>query len=143
MIQKARRSSGRHRGEGPATIRQSDRPRPGPQGARHVLPLGAADKYTAPYKFAASIGLGGLGLIPHRPNDTFGIGYSYLDVTEINIVDHKGRGSIRSSTNTFEAYYGFALCDVANLTFDVQVAESELERLGRPVILGARLNFIF
>jgi len=99
-----------------------------------------ADKDTNPIEWIVSGGIGGKGVIPGRDHDTFGIGYSYNKLREARFVT----GNIIDTTGSrFEAYYNLAITPAAELTFDVQVADSILSSVDPAVILGARLRLQF
>ena len=100
--------------------------------------FGVAEAKSAPYPIAFSAGLGGKGTIAGRENDTWGIGYSYLDLEQGNLL--VGGGTSRDRSHAFEGYYNVALTPSTNLTFDLQALEAPVIELGSPFILGARFN---
>lgn len=114
--------------------------RPDLRGIGLFSRIGFADQNTNPFKFAASVGLGGRGLIPGRDNDTIGLGYCYNALQSDRIVSAPGAGD---STQGLEAFYGLAITPGANLTFDVQWAKSNIGGIDDALIIGARLNLPF
>lgn len=114
--------------------------RPDLRGIGLFSRIGFADQNTNPFKFAASVGLGGRGLIPSRDNDTIGLGYYYNALQSDRIISAPGAGD---SNQGLEAFYGLAITPAANLTFDLQWAKSNIGGIDDALIVGARLNLSF
>ena len=114
--------------------------RPDLRGIGLFSRVGFADQDTNPFEFAASLGLGGRGLIPGRDDDTIGIGYYYNGLQAERIVTAPGAGD---SNQGLEAYYALAITPAAVLTIDAQWAKSNLQGVDDAIILGARLNVSF
>jgi porin len=104
-----------------------------------------------------SLGVGGKGAIPGRPNDRFGIGYYYLKIESPHFLfPVKGIPRLENEYGV-EAFYSVALTPWLLLTPDIQiirptqrgVVENSLShnRIEKPVntatILGLRLQVIF
>lgn len=102
--------------------------------------LGTGDDDTMPISFHASGGVGGRGLIPSRPDDHFGVGYSYSAIRTGRIA---GIAGAEDETQGFEAFYNAAITPAANLTFSVQVLEGLNPAYDTAVALGVRLNLRF
>ncbi len=85
-----------------------------------------------------SFGIGGRGLIPHRPNDRYGIGWYYMDFPS----SFKRLAGLRSE-NGVEMFYNFALAPWAQLTGDIQWINPALKGVGDPWVLGGRLQVYF
>jgi len=114
--------------------------------------LGASDGNPNPVHYFLSVGIGGKGLVPGRPNDTFGIGYYYMDVTSPTLGVANIQRSYLGDEQGFEAYYNIHLTPWLQLSPDIQViSPSQQEALvgGRresvdtAVVLGFRLNMVF
>jgi porin len=102
--------------------------------------LGFADKNTNPIDWAASIGVGGKGMIPGRSDDTFGIGYYFSHLQQTRFITAMG---IRDHADGLEAYYNLAITRAVDLTFDAQVVDAAEPKKDPAVVLGARLNVRF
>jgi len=101
--------------------------------------LGTSDGDANPIDWFASIGVGGKGVIPGRPNDRFGIGYYYMWIANqelpnrLNFEDSQG----------FEAFYEVAITPYILFTPDVQVIDPSQTSVDTAVVLGARLTMKF
>lgn len=101
--------------------------------------LGTSDGDANPIDWFASIGVGGKGVIPGRPNDRFGVGYYYLWIANqelpnrLNFEDSQG----------FEAFYEIAITPYILFTPDVQVIDPSQQSVDTAVVLGARLTMKF
>ncbi len=117
--------------------------------------FGAADDKTSPVKYAFNLGLSGKGIVPGRPSDQFGIGWSRVKISgnlmpflrkEIDIgLDHE---------DTLEMYYNAAITPAVGLAFDFQITNPatkkfvnpsnlRLENMDTAYILGLRLYMRF
>lgn len=84
--------------------------------------FGASDGNPNLTHYFYSIGFGGKGVIPGRPNDGFGIGYYYMDISQPRFTGPlETRTALRGEEQGFEAYYNFALTPWMVLTPDIQV----------------------
>jgi len=113
---------------------------PDHQGVGLFGRLSFADEDTNPVEYSASVGLGGRGIIPGRDNDTFGIGYFYLNFQKTRLGGFLG---IENSSQGFETFYNLAVTPAARMTFDLQVLDSPIPAIDTAVILGMRLNLRF
>lgn len=87
-----------------------------------------------------SIGIGGKGMIPGREDDTFGIGYYYLGLSD------KLPRAIRHRTDDeqgVELYYNIAITPWLHLTPDLQIINPVLDRADTVVVGGIRLKIDF
>ncbi len=109
---------------------------PDHQGFGMFARFGFADEDTNPIRSAVSVGLGGRGPIPGRPDDLFGVAYYYNDIQTRRLTDILG---VKSGNQGFEAFYNLAITPATGLTFGVQVLESPIDRLDTAVIVGGRL----
>ena len=101
--------------------------------------LGVGDKDTNPVSWSIAGGLSGRGSIPGRDADTWGVGYFYNEMQDLNL----GPLVFEDSTSGIEAYYDIALMGSASLTLDVQWTQSAFPSVDDATILGARLNVSF
>ena len=92
--------------------------------------FGASDGNPNPLKYTYNTGIGGNGVIPGRPDDNFGVGWSRTDFsskfvpflrTQLHLgLDHE---------DVVEMYYNAALTPWLNLTADLQVIEPGLKKM--------------
>jgi len=94
---------------------------PNVQGFGFFWRTGIADDDTVPINWSLSAGLGGMGVIPGRDHDTFGIGYFYSNVETERLSNVLG---FDDHSDGFEAFYNIAITPAAHLTLDVQVVSS-------------------
>lgn len=99
-----------------------------------------ADEKTNPYKTSASIGIGGRGMIPNRPDDVFGVGYFYNDLSlgrfasDILVEDY---------SYGYEAFYNFAITPAARFSVNAQYLPSTLPSVEDTTLLSGRLRLVF
>ncbi len=110
------------------------------QGIGVFLRGGIADPDTNPIKWIVSGGVAAKGLLPGRDRDTIGVGYAYSQTSELPFVTSL---ILNETSSRFEAYYDFALTPAADLTLDVQIADSLLSTNDTATVLGARLRLEF
>lgn len=110
------------------------------QGVGLFLRGGIADPDTNPIEWIMSGGVAAKGLLPGRDHDTIGIGYAYSSTSDLPFVTSL---LLNDTSSRFEAYYDLALSPAAELTFDVQVADSLLATDSTATVLGARLRLDF
>ena len=101
--------------------------------------FGIADDAVNPIKIFWSVGVGGKGMIPGRPHDSFGIGYYNVTTSNQSVPSFVGAGDGQGA----EAYYNFAITPWAQLTVDLQYVEAGLPRSDDALVLGARLKLQF
>jgi porin len=109
------------------------------QGLGVFAQVGLADEDTNPTAWAIAGGLSGRGSLPGRDADTWGAGYFYNDLQDLNL----GPLVFEDSTSGVEAYYDIALAGSVSLTLDAQWAQSAFPGVDDATILGARLNVSF
>ena len=98
--------------------------------------FGWADKDTNPIENFYSVDVGGKGIIPGRDNDTFGIGYWYIDPSDkfpnpFNII-HRGKGA--------EIFYNFEITPWMHITPDFQIIDPGLRAVETNYIAGIRVK---
>ena len=78
-----------------------------------------------------------------RPNDTFGIGYFYIGLS--NDFKNLLNGPLLAQRDEqgVELFYNFALAPWCHMTADLQVVEPSTRRFDTAVIAGVRLKLDF
>lgn len=109
------------------------------QGLGVFAQVGVADTDTNPITGSASGGVSGRGSIPGRDDDSWGVGYFYNDLQDLD----NGVVPLAGSAGGLEMYYDIALAGWASLTLDAQWAKSALPETDDATILAARLNICF
>jgi porin len=102
--------------------------------------LGLSDGEVNLFKGFYSIGIGGKGLIPGRKNDTFGLGYYYLSLSD------KLPRSIKGMTQDeqgVELYYNIAVTPWMHITPDLQIIDPASRSVDTAVAAGVRLTIEF
>lgn len=103
--------------------------------------FGAGDPDTNPVEWFASVGLGGAGLIPGRPRDTYGIGYYFTGLND----DLGNRRILNRDLDLlqdghgFEVFYNIEVVPWLHVSPDLQVVEPGLERRDTAVLVGGRV----
>ncbi len=121
-------------GEAPVNVSDGS---PDHRGFGLFARAGVADQQTNPVQFSGSLGLGGRGIFPGRPDDTFGFGYAFSAFQNSRIT---GPLNLRTNSHGFELFYNLELTPAARFTVDAQVGSAALSGVGTTFILGARLN---
>ncbi|MBP7867349.1 MAG: carbohydrate porin [Acidobacteria bacterium] len=98
--------------------------------------FGLGNPVTNKTKAFYSFGLGGRGMWPRRPADSFGVGYFY-DATSKRVPPEL-QPLVRNDRG-FEAYYNFSLKPWLELTVDLQFVTPPLKEDERSVVGGLRL----
>jgi porin len=109
------------------------------QGLGVFAQIGIGDEDTNPVSWSIAGGLSGRGSIPGRDDDTWGVGYFYNDLQDLNL----GPLVFQDSTSGLEVYYDIALMESASVTLDAQWTKSALPNVEDATILGGRLNASF
>ena len=121
--------------------------------------FGATDGEANPVHYFYSLGLGGKGVMNSRPNDAFGVGFYYMDMSNPKLTGiFKDRELFRDEYGV-EAYYNFAITPWMKLTPDIQIIRPaqkdkvsvvrtvppviEKEGIDTATVLGLRLQIIF
>jgi porin len=94
--------------------------------------FGMADRDTNPVENFYSAGIGGKGIIPGRDNDTFGIGYYYINASDKFRFIHKGQGG--------EIFYNIEVTPWIHITPDFQIIDPGLKRVETNYIAGIRFK---
>ena len=90
-----------------------------------------------PFDTFYSIGIGGKGLLPERDNDTYGVGYYYLDLSD-DLPDVLGL----SSEQGVELYYNIEVAPWLHVTPDLQVLidPGGSDEQDTAIVFGTRLH---
>ncbi|MCJ7600793.1 MAG: carbohydrate porin [Desulfobulbaceae bacterium] len=121
--------------------------------------FGASDGDANPVHYFYSLGVGGKGMMPSRPNDDFGIGFFYMDISNPKLTGiFKDREFLQDEYGV-EAYYNIAITPWMKLTPDIQIIRAAQEdsfsltsivppvitreSLDTVTVLGLRLQMIF
>jgi porin len=120
-------------GKGPLNLANGH---PDLQGVGLFGRVAFADEDTNPWKFSASGGIGGRGVIPSRDHDVLGLGYYYADFeTDRFLISD----NLDSSQQGVEVFYNIALTPAARLTLDFQWLDNPFSDLDDSYVVGARL----
>lgn len=94
--------------------------------------FGASDGKANPVKYSYSVGLGGKGIVPGRPRDTFGVGWARTALSDAFVPLLRQRlGLGLEREDAVELYYSAAITPWLNSTLDLQVVDPALKkRLG-------------
>jgi porin len=101
--------------------------------------LGLSDGDPNPVRWHGAVGVGGVGLLPGREFDRWGMGVYYQNLTEgvlslaFGLDDEIGA----------EVFYNIALTPWLNVTLDAQVIDSAVPQAGTAVVLGTRVAIRF
>lgn len=109
------------------------------QGLGVFTQIGIGDEDTNPTAWSATIGLSGRGSIPKRDADTWGVGYFYNDLQDLDL----GPLALDGSTDGIEVYYDIALARSVSLTLDAQWIDGAFPNVDDATILALRLNASF
>ncbi|MGR8918037.1 MAG: carbohydrate porin [Gammaproteobacteria bacterium] len=99
---------------------------------------GVADEDTNLAHQFFSIGVGGSGLLPGRPQDSFGVGYFFLDLSdEVDLLP------VGDDEQGIEAYYKLVLVPSVHVTADLQWLDGAVRGADDAVLAGLRLTVMF
>ncbi len=102
--------------------------------------FGVGDENINPAALFYSLGAGGKGIIPGRDEDTFGVGYYFLMVSDdLNPVLKQFIGDEEG----VEVWYNIAIAPWWHLTPDIQVIQPGRSTLDTAVVLGLRMRLDF
>jgi len=86
--------------------------------------FGIAERDTNPVDWSAAVGLSGKGLLSFRPNDTFGLGFYHLQLTETQLFESLGM----NDENGFEVWYNAELTPWFHVTADLQIIDTAFDK---------------
>jgi porin len=110
--------------------------------------FGASDGNPNPIQYIYSMGIGGNGVVPGRPNDNFGIGWARTQFSDDFVPFLRQRlGLGLSAEDDIELYYNAALTPWLNATLDLQIVNPGLAKtidgglrdVNTAVVLGLRV----
>jgi porin len=119
--------------------------------------FGMSDGNPNPVKYFYSAGIGGRGIVPGRPLDSFGIGYYYVSVGDPSFAGPFATRSFLGDEQGAEAYYSFAITPWLKLSPDIQLVrpaqrqaatgeaaggDSSVKHVDRATVLGVRLQLV-
>jgi porin len=120
--------------------------------------FGASDGNPNPVHYFYSLGIGGKGVMSSRPNDAFGIGFYYIDISNPKLTGIFRDIELLRDEYGVEAFYNIAITPWLKLTPDIQVvrpAQKEQYSIDRgslnisrkeietATVIGLRLQMIF
>jgi porin len=116
--------------------------------------FGAADGNPNFLQYFYSLGVGGKGLMSSRPDDSYGIGWYYLNINNPELTTPIGARKFLRDEQGVEAYYSIALTPWAYLTPNIQVIHGAQKRtvgslpanrteIDTATIMGLRLHLLF
>ena len=95
--------------------------------------FGVSDGKVNPVKYSFNVGFSGNGVIPGRPNDTFGIGWSRVELSDDLLSALRSRVDIGlEREDAVEMYYNFALAKSIGLSLDLQVVPPAVKKTVSP-----------
>lgn len=106
--------------------------------------FGASDGNPNPLHYFFSIGIGGKGIVPTRPMDSFGIGWYYIVIGHPQFTGPLATRSFFRNEQGVEAYYDLAITPWMRLTPDIQVISPAQQQVitfsGPPLPLVSKRN---
>ena len=101
--------------------------------------FGISDGSPNPVKWNAALGLGGLGLIPGRPDDRWGLGAFYLGMSNEALLKALRVGNEIGG----DIFYNVAVTPWFRVTLDAQVVDPALPGSDTAWVVGVRTSFVF
>ncbi len=129
--------SAKEAGEGPLDLTNQ---RPDLVGWGVFGRLSFADEDTNPFKTSLSVGIGGRGVIPTRPNDVFGVGYFYNDIFSDRFTGQLG---FEGHSQGGEAFYNLAITPAARISANLQYLSASLQDVDDATVLSGRFHLSF
>jgi arylsulfatase A-like enzyme len=124
------------------------------RGVGIFFTFGATDGNPNPIQYSYSMGIGGNGVIPGRPDDNFGVGWAHTDFSSHFVPFLRQQLHLGlAHEDAIEMYYNVALTPWLNVTADLQIInpglKKTLDSAGRlrdvdtAVVAGLRLRARF
>ena len=101
--------------------------------------LGFTDTDPSIIAMNAAVGIGGVGLLPSREHDRWGLGAYYQEFSDGGVLAALGVDDEVGG----ELFYNVQITPATNLTFDLQVIDSALPRAETAVVGGLRVGVRF
>jgi porin len=103
--------------------------------------FGASDGNPNPVQYSFFAGIGGKGVVPGRPDDSFGLGFARTQFSADFVPLLRQRlGLGLDHEDAIEAYYNAALTQWLNLTLDLQIVDPGLKKMLTPPPPGLLSN---
>ncbi|MEH6636623.1 MAG: carbohydrate porin [Halioglobus sp.] len=99
-----------------------------------------ADEDTNPWKTSIAVGLGGRGVIPGRPDDLFGVGYFYNELSTDRFLDEVG---FEDKGVGYEVFYNLAITKAVRFSTNVEYLKWIIPGHSDAVVATGRLQIIF
>ena len=91
--------------------------------------FGISDGIANPVKYAYNVGLGGKGIVPGRPNDSFGVGWARTQMSSNFVPFLRQRLNLGlDKEDAVEMYYNVSVTKWLNATLDLQVIDPALNK---------------
>jgi porin len=91
--------------------------------------FGASDGVANPVKYAYNVGIGGKGVVPGRPNDSFGVGWARTQLSGNFLPFLRERLDLGlSKEDAVEMYYNASITKWLGATLDLQIINSFLNK---------------
>jgi porin len=91
--------------------------------------FGISDGIANPVKYAYNVGLGGKGVVPGRPSDTFGVGWARTQFSDNLVPFLRQRLDLGlDKEDAVAMYYNFSIAKWLNATLDLQVIDPALNK---------------
>ncbi len=108
---------------------------------------GLSDGNPNPIEWNMTVGLSGNGIVPGREQDTIGIGYFHVGLSDefkrLLAGPLAPPGLAQRDEQGVEMFYNASLARWCHLTFDMQFVEPSTSNLDRAILVGARLKADF
>lgn len=99
------------------------------RGVGPFFRFGVSDGLANPIKYHYNVGIGGAGIVPGRPNDSFGIGWSRIEFSkDLAPLLRRALDLGLEREDAVEAYYNVAVTPWLGVTLDLQVVEPGLKK---------------
>jgi porin len=101
--------------------------------------FGLSDGDPNPVAWSMAAGIGGVGLLPSREKDRWGVGIYYLKYADDGVIEALG---VDNETGG-EVFYNLEFTPWMHVTLDAQVADSALPGVDTAFVLGSRVAISF
>jgi len=112
--------------------------------------FGASDGVANPVKYGYNVGVGGVGIVPGRPQDSFGLGWAHTRLSDNFVPFLRERLDLGlTHEDAVEMYYNAAITRWLTATLDLQIinpalkktldSAGQLKDVGTAVVAGLRL----
>src|SRR5215813_10418459 len=99
------------------------------EGIGMFFRFGASDGVANPVKYAYNVGIGGNGILPGRPQDSFGIGWAHTQLSGDFVPFLRQQLNLElEKEDTVELYYNAAITRWLTATLDLQIINPALQK---------------